>query len=505
MKKIFKILFSRMTIIALIIIVQLVGIIITFNYFSSAIPVASILVPIIEVVVLVEIINRDMTSELKLPWLMIILIVPVGGIVIYYIFSKNYYPKKYNLYFQKLFKNIKYNLVQHEEDSSILNEYSGFSNYIKNTTDYGVMGDSKTTYFSTGETFLEDLLENLKKANNYIFLEYFIIEQGVMFDSILEILKEKVKSGVEVRLMYDDIGCIGKISASFNKKLQSYGIKCVKFRPFVPVVTALHNNRDHRKITVIDGQIAYVGGINLADEYINKKVLYGKWKDSALKIEGTAALSYTAMFLENFDLQLFKQDEYSRYFKNGLNTENVDGYVQAFCDGPKPIYPELISENIYLNMINQAKHTIWIATPYLILDSLIKNALISASKRGVKVRICTPHIPDKKAIFVVTQYNYIELLKNGVEIYEYKPGFLHTKNVLIDDEVAIVGTVNLDYRSLIHHFECGIVLYKTNCIKDIEKDFIEIKKVSIKMDSTFNLKWYKKIFARLVHIFSPLI
>lgn len=506
MKKVVKFLFSRLTLTTVFILFQVFLMIVGTMYFSSSYKWVPFLMTVIEMILIIDVVNRDMPADLKIPWLAVIMLVPVAGIVIYLLFSRNRASKKESILSKNIFINSQKTIEKYEISSECLSEYQGQSNYIKNTCDCGLFENTNTKYFDCGETFFQEYLEDLQKAKHFIFLEYFIIERGLMFDSILEILKQKVQEGVEVRLMYDDIGTIGKVPSNYNLQLKKLGINCVKFRPFLPFVSAVHNNRNHRKITVIDGVIGYVGGINLADEYINVIEKYGYWKDSTIKIEGDATRQLTVMFLQNFGLQTRKVEEYEKYTQISINMDKTEGYVQPLCDGPNPLYPELICENVYLNMINQAKKSICIATPYLIIDSLIKNALISAVKRGVDVKIFTPNIPDKKLIFIITRSNYRDLIKHGVEIYEYQPGFLHTKDCLIDDELALVGTINLDYRSLVHHYECGILMYKTTAVGQIIDDFNSIYNNSIYIDpKKFKLKWYEIIIAKIIGIFSPLM
>lgn len=506
MKKIIKFLFSRFTITTLIILLQVYLIIYGMVYYNSILKWMPVLTVIIEIALIIDVVSRDMPADLKLPWIAVISLVPLAGIIIYTIFSRNVAGKRYTKIADDIFVTCQNTIDEYQVSSEIVEKYKDQSNYIKNTCNCGLFTETSTKYFSCGEDFFLEYVEDLKTAKSFIFLEYFIIENGKMFDTILEVLKSKVEEGVEVRLMYDDIGTIGKIPANYNKYLKSLGINCIKFRPFLPFVSAIHNNRNHRKITVIDGVIGYVGGINLADEYINEVNKFGYWKDSTVKLVGDATRQLTVMFLQNFSLQKLKKEDYEKYTKVSFDKVESSGYVQPFCDGPSPLYKELICENVYLNMINQAKKTIFITTPYLVIDSLLKNALTTAVKRGVDVRIVTPNTPDKLIIFCLTRANYLDLLKNGVKIYEYKPGFIHTKNILVDEEIAVVGTINLDYRSLIHHYECGVWMYNTDAINEIKQDFDNIFKVSSCIDKNkFKLKWYENLIYKIIGIFSPLM
>ena len=324
------------------------------------------------------------------------------------------------------------------------------ASYIAKSGCYPVWEHTAVTYFPLGEDKFAALLPALRQAKHFIFLEYFIIEEGRMWDAILEILREKAEAQLDVRVMYDDLGSISKVSSKYDRKLRSYGINCVKFNPFRPILSAVHNNRDHRKIAVIDGVIGYTGGANLADEYINETHPFGIWKDAALRLEGEGVKSLTMMFLQNFDFSTGRFDRFEDYLPKSEPSFRDCGWVQAFGDGPKPWSEEQVGENAYLNLINQAKHKLYVMTPYLIADHTLMNALILAARRGVDVRVVTPHIPDKRAVYWLTRSNYAPLIEGGVKIYEFTPGFIHSK-VMLSDDTAIVGTINLDYRSLVHH------------------------------------------------------
>ena len=508
MRKILRFLLNRLTIITLFVLLQICTMIYLLFYFNESYSFVAATTVVFEFAIIIDLVNRDMLADLKLPWLAVVMLVPIAGVIIYILFSKNNSRrkdiKKHNMEFEKIQSYID-NLTI---NPNILNQYAGQSNYIKSTCLSGLYQNCKTTYFKCGEQFLESYLQDLKNAKKYIFMEYFIFENGIMLDKIIEILKEKVKENVEVIIMYDDLGCINKLKLQFIKNLKSFGINCIKFNPFIPIISSNHNNRNHRKITVIDGLISYTGGINISDEYINVKKKYGYWKDSAIRIEGDASKQFAAFFLQLYSYQENIKLDYSKYLnpETKLNIENNKGFIQPFCDGPNPLFPDLISENIILNMINQAQNSINITTPYLIIDSVIRNSLINAVKRGVEVNIFLPHIPDKKIIFLLSKCNYIDLIKNNINIYEYEPGFLHAKNYLVDDKIAVIGSVNLDYRSLVHNYECGVWMYNTSSIIEIKNDFDDLKKVSFKIDAkNIKIKWYEKLVYQLISIFSPLL
>lgn len=335
-------------------------------------------------------------------------------------------------------------------------------------------------------------------------MEYFIIGQGEMWDEILEVLVEKVKEGVDVRIIYDDFGCARKLPNNYHKKLKDLGIKVQIFNQVIPVLSSVLNNRDHRKITVIDGKAAFTGGLNLADEYINKIERFGYWKDSVLLIKGDAVWSFTIMFLQVWSFNCGEEIDYDKYKFKSMETDDK-GYVQVYGDSPYD--GELIGESVYMNILNRAKNYVYIYTPYLIIDNELLTSLILAAKSGIDVRIVTPHIEDKWYVHIITKSYYRQLIEAGVKVYEYTPGFIHSKVFLCDDEIATVGTINMDYRSLYFHFECGAYLYKTECIDEIKKDFKETFKVSksITIEDTRKIKWSNRFLRAIIRLIAPLL
>ena len=333
-------------------------------------------------------------------------------------------------------------------------------------------------------------------------MEYFIVSKGIMFDSIFAILREKVKEGVEVRFIYDDFGSISTIPFRFKQKLEKWGIKYVVFNRFVPLFSVSQNHRDHRKICVIDGYIGYSGGFNLADEYINAKERFGHWKDAGVRIEGDAVWSLTAMFLSAYYTYHPKLIENPLIFKSDCITKEYTGYVLPY--GDDPLDNEGVGENVYLNLITHAAKEIKIMTPYFIIDDTLMKALKLASRNGIKVKIFTPHIPDKKIVFRVTRSYYYSLIMDGIEVYEYTPGFLHSKVILVDNKAATVGTINFDYRSLYLHFENNILLYQSKAIKDIKEDFIYTESISQRV-SMKKARYFKGFIEAVLRLFAPLL
>jgi len=378
------------------------------------------------------------------------------------------------------------------------------SSYLLNIANLPTYENTLVEYLEIGETYYKRLIEELKKAERFIFLEYFIIDEGKMWDSILEILKEKVKEGVDVRVIYDDMGCIVTLPKQYYKTLSKYGIKSCSFNKFVPVLSSRLNNRDHRKIVVIDGRIGFTGGINLADEYINAIEKYGHWKDNGVLIKGKAVFSLTMMFLSIWDSITNQKEDYNKFKPDYCEKYETDGYVIPYDDNP--LDNEKVGQTVYLNLINKAKKYIYITTPYLVIDNELEMSLKIAAKNGIDVKIITPGIPDKKSVNEVTKAYYPNLIESGIEIYEYTPGFIHEKMVIVDDIYATVGTVNLDYRSFYFHFECGILLYKNSSIKDMKKDLVETltksKKITIK-DTKIN--FFRSLKRAILRLFAPLM
>ncbi|MDE6030191.1 MAG: cardiolipin synthase, partial [Oscillospiraceae bacterium] len=323
----------------------------------------------------------------------------------------------------------------------------------------------------------------------------------------LEILREKKAHGVEVYLMYDDLGCLATLPWHYYKLLNEEGIHCEIANKFSPVLSRIHNNRDHRKITIIDGKVGFTGGINLADEYINAFEKHGHWKDTAVKLEGDAVQNLTMLFLLNWNAQSKKQPiDYAKYMSVQPQSEEDNGMVIPFGTGAEPICRDSAGKNIYLNMIHAAKRYLYITTPYLICDREMLSALCLAAQKGVDVRIITPHIPDKKAVFWMTRSNYLVLMRAGVRIFEYTPGFIHAKNFVCDDKFAVCGTLNLDYRSLVHHYECGAWMYETDCIADMKADFLRTEELSGEIDKNKAvMRGWQYLIAGIMKVFSPLL
>lgn len=490
----------------LITILETAAIIAIVVLLSLYVPYFYIVVLITQVGTAISIINRSDNPDYKLPWLFLVLLIPIIGFMLYFMFYsrrlKRKQIKRINSVMQNKVEKNSDEIIEKiaEEDLLISTQVA----MIENLSKSHIYTGTEIKYFPLGEEMFDDMLKELKNAEKFIFLEYFIIEQGLFWNSILDILKEKVQNGVEVRLIYDDIGCMLTLPGNYYKRLRKLGIKAVPFAFLRGQADNEFNNRSHRKITVIDGKIAYTGGINLADEYINHVEKHGHWKDGGIKLQGEAVNEFTRLFLLDYALNDKKtNDDFSLYYGN--ETFSQDGYCLPFGDGPKPLYKRQVSKPIILNLLNTAKRYVYITSPYLIVDSELMQAIENAALRGIDVRIITPHVPDKKLIFLMTQSCYGELIKTGVKIYEYEKGFIHAKTYISDDKVAMVGTINMDYRSLVHHFENGVWLYSHPVIEDIKQDFLATQEKSIKIEQNM-LKEnpWRKFVRRMIKVFSPL-
>lgn len=499
---------QRFIIAILLILLETIEIMIVTILCSIYIPYFFIAVILTEIFCVLAVINSDDNPDYKILWLILILTVPIVGFMTYFLFYNRKLSKKYIKRIERI------NQQQLKKDDSKLldklkiedKEVYLNAKLLCNLADTHIYQNTSITYFDIGMKMYESMLIDLKKAKQFIFLEYFIIEEGLFWNSILEILKEKVKEKVEVRVIYDDIGCMATLAGNYDKVLKDYGIKAVPFAKLKGQANNEFNNRSHRKIMVIDGEIGYTGGINIADEYINKIEKHGFWKDVGIRMEGEAVVQLTALFLKDYEMNVKTPVEsFTPYLKEKRMIKD-DGYVIPFGDGPEPIYRHRISKTMIMTMLNQAKDYVYMTSPYLIIDNELCEAIKNAALRGIDVRIITPHIPDKKIIFIMTRSYYKSLMEAGVKIYEYEPGFIHAKTYLSDDKIAIVGTMNLDYRSLVHHFENGVYLYNHKVLKDIKKDIESLFKESIYMkEDPLKNNLIERFVRALIFAISPLL
>lgn len=513
LKRILKLLFNRIFYVALALLIQMGWLLITAWRLAAYSKYISNAIGIISVLIVLWIVNKKINPSYKLGWTILIMTVPVFGVLLYVLFGKSRIAQAIqDKYTQVQEESLPY-MEQDEQTFQELEEQSAGaavqSRYIHQYSSFPVHGNTTAEYFQVGDDMFPVLVRELEQAQHYIYIEYFIINDGVMWRTILDILERKAKEGVDVRLIYDGFGCLTTLPNRYDKVLREKSIKCTIFNPFRPLLNIVQNNRDHRKICVIDGKTGFTGGINLADEYINQKERFGHWKDTAVMLKGEAVWNMTVMFLHMWSVVNNSAEpmEHELHMPHKYHPEAFedDGFVQPYSD--TPLDGEVLGENVYLNIINRAKKYVYICTPYLIIDNEMMTALCLAAKSGVDVRIMTPGVPDKKMVFLLTQSYYEQLLEAGVRIYEYQPGFLHAKSFVCDDEIAVVGTINLDYRSLYLHFECAAFLYENSEIPAVENDFQgTLKKCQkITQEDYKKQKSFDKIAGSILRVFAPLM
>ena len=452
----------------------------------------------------ISVLCRGMPKESKISWLIVLIILPFFGFTVYVLFSYNPIGKKTENLLDNLKQQANAYIPQRTTYERALSpEQLLQADYIESVSGMSGYTNTDVRHYPYGERFFADYLRDLESARDFIFLEYFLFGEGEMLNRVLSVLKGKAAEGVEVRIIYDDFGSVDRMSPRYAEELNKIGIKTIRFNKLVPIPAPFHNNRNHRKITVIDGKIGYTGGINIADEYINLVSPYGVWKDTAIRLYGPAVDALSYFFLSDFLLATKTVEPIDRFMGKSVSVP-CRGVVMPFCDGPKPLYDRLVTENAYINLIDSAHKYVWISSPYLVCDSRVKKSLINAAARGVDVKIVVPHIPDKKLVFEIGRNNYKSLTDRGVKIYEYMPGFIHAKQLICDGVTAIVGSANLDYRSLLYNYENCVLMFNTDCISDIEKDFIGVFNRSADMDG-FNQNGFKKVFCKVAGMISPLL
>lgn len=431
---------------------------------------------------------------------------PIVGALLYIVIGGNLHKSKVLKTIKKSEKKGNKYFIQDEKiKKEIESQNNGKINYLMNYLNFPVTKNNNINYYKLGELAYPEMLKELKNAKKFIFLEYFIIKNGTMWSKILKILEEKAKEGLDVRLIYDDMGCIALLPTSYPKQMEEKGIKCIAFNKLNPFLGVIMNNRDHRKMMIIDGKTVFSGGMNLADEYINLEHPYGKWKDNGIKITGEVVWNFTIMFLNMWNSYRKDDEDYKKY-KYDFSKENLEQNGYTIPYGETPLDNEIVGENVYLNIINQAQKYVYIMTPYLIIDTDMINSLILAAKRGVDVRIVVPGIPDKKIVYSLTTSYFETLIKNGVKIYKYTPGFVHSKVFVSDDNIATVGTINLDYRSLYLHFECGVFMQDVEEIKDVKKDLVDtIGESHFVSKKEAMPKLLKSVWQAVLRLFAPLM
>ncbi len=508
LRKILRVLLSRAVIVSLLILFQLaflMSILLSLTEYAGNI---LLVFQFISFVAAVYVIAKDENPSYKIAWVVVMVTLPVFGGLFYLMWGNKTLSHKQSKQIDFIEDRILTNLPCSNKSLNSLKDsdpqLATQAKYVMDIAKSPLWQNTTAEYFHLGEDKYQEMLVQLKKAEKFIFMEYFIIEEGVMWEGLLEVLSEKAGQGVDVRIMYDDVGCLQTLPYNYHNKLQSLGIKVTVFNPFKPHINIAMNYRDHRKICVIDGNVGFCGGINLADEYINHYEKHGHWKDTAVMITGSGVWSLTMLFLSVWDsVNGITNTDYDSY-KPTIEMES-QGYVQPYGDTPHDIYN--VAEYSYFHMINRATDYLYITTPYLIIDNEMITALKLAAQSGVDVRIITPHVADKWYVHMMSQAFYSPLVKAGVRIYEYTPGFVHAKMIVSDDKVASVGTVNMDFRSFFLHYECGIHFYQSPVVTTVKEDILATleKSKEFTLEDCNNIPISRRILSAMLRIFAPMM
>ena len=515
-RSLLRLVFSRFFVIALLAVLQILILIAAYAYFTDKLPILINVMRLFSLGMVIYLFNCKMDSSAKLTWMFIIAVLPLAGAAFLLFTQSNIGHRVETKLVDEQIQRSRGFLEQPphvleklEHDGSGVDD---LCRYLNRSGCFPLFDRTEARYFPIGETMFEAMLEELEKAEKFIFLEFFIIQEGYMWGRILDILTRKAKEGVEIRVLYDGMCEMFTLPVNYWKLLEKVGIRARPFSAIKPVVSSHYNYRDHRKILVIDGRVAFTGGVNLADEYINRIERFGHWKDTGVMLKGPAARSFTLMFLQMWYVGE-KEPDYETWLREPAElpaalpeaeTEKR-GYVMPYCDSP--LDGEKVGESVYMDILNRATDYVHIMTPYLILDGELETALRFAAERGVDVKLILPGIPDKKVANALAKTHYRRLTESGVKIYEYAPGFVHAKVFVSDDRKAVVGSINLDYRSLYHHFECATYLYQTGCIADIEADFLRTLERcrTVTAESIRKEKLTTKLIGQTVKFLSPLM
>ncbi len=519
-KKILRLFFGRTFILIISLLFQMLFFFLVIKTLNDSLMAFYWISMVLTAIVVIYIINDNCNPSFKLAWMVPVLVFPVFGAILYIFLKIQLGSYIINKKHMKIIADTRRYILQ---NTDVINELGSinageknFAQYMNIFGGYPVYKNTSAEYFPLGEDKFKVLITELASAKKYIFMEYFIIERGEMWNTILDILIQKVNEGVEVRVMYDGMCSLILLPHSYPKTLNKLGIKCKMFSPLKPALTTVQNNRDHRKIVVIDGHTAFTGGINLADEYINKYERFGHWKDTAIMLKGEAVKSFAVMFLQIWNITETEKEDYTNYIcsdygemnqdkSEGNPSLNLGGYFIPYSDSP--LDKENVSENVYIDILYRARNYVHIMTPYLIPSNEMMLAITYAAKRGVEVVVVMPHVPDKMYAYLLARTYYAELITAGVKIYEYTPGFIHAKMFTSDNEKAVVGSINIDYRSLFLHFECAAYCYSNSVVSDIEKDFRETIKKSrqIFLEDCKKYSIIKGFIGRFLRLFAPLM
>ena len=459
---------------------------------------------ILQIIIFFRVLYRQMDAEFKIPWIIILLALPLVGPLLYVVLARRNLKKK-DSRLLKASDGLGAKYFLNGADPKKLDEFHKTFDYLDNNSVLCGHTNNRVKYYKNGESFFPEFIEDLKKAKEFIFLEFFIIGNGKEWQQVRQILVDKAKQGVDVRVLYDDLGSVGVLPGNEFRKLRKLGIKAYKYNKFKIIISGVYNNRDHRKIAVIDHLYGYTGGMNLADEYANIDSPFGYWKDTMIRIEGSAINNLIQLFLTNFDLSDRHTSNHAQFLEYDYPKFDDSGVVYPFGHGPAPYFKERVGEETLINIINSAQKTLYISTPYFIPSESLLYSIRRAALNGVDVYLFLPGIPDKKLVYHVAETYFQTLMKAGVHVMSYRPGFNHMKTIIADGKLALVGTINCDYRSLFHHFECGAVLYNTPCCKDIVEDFQSMMVESEEIPTSFQMSKFIIFICALIKPFVALL
>lgn len=511
MKLIKKMLKSKVLYLAVSLFSQLLVLFVLTGYFSREFLPVYYLMIVLSVIICIYVINRDSDTSSKILWVFMIMVLPVFGGIMYLLFGGRKIPKA--LMVEDRQASIDYVLYRERTKKAIQNIAASdptlkkMSNMALNNGSFPTYDNTSAYYYPTGQEQFASILNELEKAEKYIFIETYILDEGLMWTKLLDVLQRKAAQGVDVRMIYDDFGSILNMDKNYPAYLRSLGIDSHTFNPIRPQLAIQMNNRDHRKTIIVDGKTAFTGGTNIADEYINEKERFGYWKDMGAMVKGPAVESFVIAFLQIWNYASDTNTPYDHYVRlpEEFEEQQGKGYVIPFFDSPTD--SNMLGKNFHLNMLASAQESCWITTPYLILDAEMISAMELAVKNGVDVRVVVPGIPDKKMVYSVTQAHIRTLIEKGVRVYVYTPGFIHGKVTLSDGKHALCGTVNMDFRSYYYNYECGIWMYDTECIPDIKEDFEQIFSVSqeVSQADVEAINPLVRLYQNVLRIFSPLL
>lgn len=511
-KGIISMVFSRFGIVLVLLALQILVLLGLFLKFSQLAPHYYIISAVFYIFMITVIVNSDHDASSKITWLTIMAFLPIFGALLYIYTTVDIGHRILKKRVTHILKNTKNKITQDksviDKAEEICPDVADLNYYLNKSGRFPLYENTDVTYYPIGEKMFQSMLVELDKAKDFIFMEYFIVDDGYMWDNIFEVLIKKANEGVDVRVMYDGTCEFALLPRTYPSSLEKLGIHCKVFSPVSPFISTHYNYRDHRKIMVIDGKTAYNGGINMADEYINYTHKYGHFKDVGVMLKGDAVDSFTLMFLQMWSVNE-RHCDFSKYLNVGDSPSAggyfSNGFVMPFGDCPLDEYD--VGKSVYMDILNRAKDYVYIMTPYMIMDGELENSLTFSAERGVDVRIILPHISDSFVAQALAKTHYKKLLDAGVKVYEYTPGFVHAKVFVSDDVKSVVGSINMDYRSLYHHFECATYMYGTRCIEDIKSDYKDTlaKCQQVTYESIKNDKWYIKLIGKVIKFVAPLI